>query len=192
MESTSDFAALLHAWGHGDPRARDQLFAEIYDDLRAVATRRFQAERREHTLQPTAVVHELYLRLQRQRRVSWRNRRELFAVIPELIRRILVDHARKRLADRRQGEAPQHRLPLSAASEVPADCPHELCALKDGLRALERHDARGSRVVALHVFEGLTFAEVAEALNVAQATVYRDWAHALLWLRRHFCNPEAS
>lgn len=183
MEIGEDVTALLQAWRSGDTQAKDRLFPLIYEDLRAVARRRLRGEREGHTLQPTAVVHELYLRLSRQRRPAWRSRRQLFATIPVLIRRILVDHARRRRAACRGGDEELFRVPLEAVEHL-STAAIDRSPLQDGLPALEKHDARSATVLNLHVFGGLTFSEVAQALGLGQATVYRDWNYARLWLRR--------
>ncbi len=183
MAEANDLTDLLRAWSRGDPNARDQLMPQIYGDLRLIAANQLARERPGHTLQPTAVVNELYLRLQAQRRVSWDSRSDFFAVAAKLIRRILVDHARKRQAARRGGKDAL-RVSLDQDLGFPVERAPELIALDDALGSLEKHDERSSRVVELHIFGGLTFAEISRLLEVAQATVYRDWQHARLWLRR--------
>ncbi len=183
MQTPADLTGLLQAWSRGDAGARDQLMPRIYGDLRGIAARQLAGERPGHTLQPTAVVNELYLRLHAQRRVSWDNRIDFFAVAAKLIRRILVDHARKRQAARRGG-GDVFRVSIDQNLGIPVERAPELIALDDALDTLEAHDPRSSRVVELHIFSGLTFAEIADLLEVAQATVYRDWNHARLWLRR--------
>ena len=181
--SSADLTELLQDWSRGNPDARDQLMPLIYDDLRSIAANQLRGERRGHTLQPTAVVHELYLRLHAQNRVQWKNRRQLFAVAAKLVRRILVDHARKRHADRRGG-GEVFLVSIDQVIGLPEEREPELLALDDALQALEQHDERGHQVVEFHIFSGLTFIEIAEVLEVSEATVYRDWDHARLWLRR--------
>ena len=191
MRTPDDLTDLLKAWSRGDADARDQLMPRIYRDLRSIAANQLARERPGHTLQPTAVVNELYLRLQAQRRVNWESRRDFFAVAAKLIRRILVDYARKKQAERRGGKDVL-RVSLDQDLGFPVERAPELIALDDALEALEGHDARSSRVVELHIFGGLTFAEISRLLEVAQATVYRDWQHARLWLRRQLEGPGAE
>ncbi len=181
--SEGDISRLLKAWNEGDERARDQLIPMVHDDLRGIARRQYERERRDHTLQPTALVNELYLKLVNQRRVRWQNRREFFAVSAKLIRRILVDHARRRRAAKRGSDGV--RISFDEALGLPIVSDPTLIALDDAIEDLEKVDPRGARVVELHVFGGLTFEEIAEVLGVARGTVFRDWKHARLWLRRY-------
>jgi RNA polymerase sigma factor (TIGR02999 family) len=178
----SEISRLLQAWNVGDTSARDRLIPLVYDDLREIARRHFQREAPGHTLQPTALVHELYGRLKNQRRVQWRNRKEFFAVSANMIRRILVDYARKRRAAKRGDGGP--KISFDEALGVGVEEPN-LLALDDALKDLEKIDPRGSQVVELHAFGGLSFDEIAEVLGVARSTTLRDWKHARLWLRRH-------
>ncbi len=178
---SSDVSRLLQAWNDGDTEARDQLMPLVFDDLREIAQRHYRREGSGHTLQPTALVNELYMKLKGQRGVQWRSRREFFAVSANMIRRILVDHARKRQAVKRGEEAP--KISFDEAFGLTMKEPM-LIALDDALKALEQVDPRGSRVVELHAFGGLRFEEIAETLEVARSTVFRDWKHAKLWLRR--------
>ena len=178
----TEVTELLQAWNDGDAHARDQLFPLIFDDLKAIARCHYSHEDSSHTLQPTAIVNELYLKLVRQRQVSWADRRGFFAVASELMRRILVDHARKRLAARRGGDVP--RLVFNDALGLHAVQDEVLVTLDEGLEELAQEDPRGQRVVELHVFGGLTFDEIALSLKVTRRTVMRDWKHARLWLRR--------
>ncbi len=181
-----EISRLLSAWSDGDLEARDRLIPLVFDELRAIARRHYQRERQDHTLQPTAVVNELYVRLAAQKSVQWRHRREFFAVAARLIRRILVDHARKRRAAKRgQGEP---RVAFDEALGLPAMEDPMLLALDEALDALAAADPRGGRVVELHVFGGLLFKEIAEVLEISRATVMRDWKHARLWLRRQLAD----
>ncbi len=183
----SDITELLQAWNSGDLSARDRLIPLVADELRAIARQHYQKERPDHTLQPTALVNELYLKLTGQRNVHWRNRKQFFAVASKLIRRILVDYARKRGAAKRGSDEPKisfDELSLPAMEE-PA-----LLELDDGLKDLEMIDPRGASVVELHIFGGLTFVEIADVIEVSRPTVMRDWKHARLWLRRHLRRAE--
>ncbi len=182
MPTTSgDITDLLRAWNDGDEHARDSLMPLVFDDLREIARRHYDREELGHTLQPTALVNELYLKLKGQRSVQWRNRREFFAIAAQMIRRILVDHARSRRAVKRGDGGP--KVSFDEAFGLPVVEP-SLIALDDALKDLEKVDPRGSRVVELHAFGGLRFDEIAEVIGVARSTVLRDWKHAKLWLRR--------
>ncbi len=182
MTPAGEITRLLNAWGDGDSDARDRLIPLVFDDLRQIARRQFEREKPGHTLQPTAIVNELYLKLLHQRQVNWESRRDFFAVSAELIRRILVDHARKRQAKKRGGDGP--KIALDEALGVSGEPDPALIALDDALESLAELDPRGSRVVELRIFAGLTLEEIAEILQVARSTVIRDWNHATLWLRR--------
>ncbi|MEM1204624.1 MAG: ECF-type sigma factor [Acidobacteriota bacterium] len=180
---SSDVSRLLLDWSDGDADARDQLMPLVFDELHAIAKHQYDMERPGHTLQPTALVGELYLRLQRQNQVKWHNRREFFAVAARLIRRILVDHARKRQAVKRGSGGP--KVVFDEALGLPSLPALALVALDDAIEDLCKVDERGGQVVELHAFGGLTFDEIAETLGVGRATVLRDWRHARLWLRRY-------
>lgn len=178
----SEVTALLDAWSDGDPAALDQLMPFVYDELHRIASRQFRREGDDHTLQPTAVVNEAYLRLKGQRKVKWHSRNEFFAVAATLIRRVLVDHARRRRRAKRGGGMP--KLPLDdAIGLAEAEAP-SFVALDDALVALAAFAPRQCRIVELRIFTGLTLEEVAEVLKIGRTTVYREWNAALLWLRR--------
>ena len=181
---------LLQAWGAGDASALDALFPIVYDELRQRAGRVLGRERAGHTLQPTALVHEAYLRLVDQQRVQWEGRSQFFAIAARVMRRVLVDHARARLAGKR-GAGAQHvtlidaRFDVDAASAaVSVDEAVDLLALDDALQRLVAFDARKARLVELRYFAGLSIPEAAESLGVSQATVIRDWNVARRWLHR--------
>jgi len=178
----SEVTRLLQAWSGGDSEARDQLIPLVFDELRHIARRQLKLEKPGHTLQPTALVHELYVKLVDQKRVQWESRRDFFAVAAQLIRRILVDYARKRHAAKRGSGGP--KISLDEALGLPDVRDPNLIALDDALQALEQVDPRGSRIVELHVFAGLKLEEIAEVLKISRSTVIRDWNHAKLWLRR--------
>ena len=188
MEShDAEISRLLCAWSDGDPEARDRLIPLVLAELRAIANRQMKHEQAGHTLQPTAIVNELYLRLVNQKQVQWRHRSEFFGVASTLIRRILVDHARKRRAARR-GPA-ELKVSFDEALGVPAMEDSSILALDEALKALKEVDSRGAQVVELHAFGGLSFEEVAEVLKIGRATALRDWNHARLWLRRYLSRP---
>ena len=181
---------LLQAWGAGDASALDALFPIVYGELRQRASRVLGRESAGHTLQPTALVHEAYLRLVDQRVVRWEGRTQFFAVAARVMRRVLVDHARARLAGKR-GAGSQHVTLLDArlddaamnASNDSLDT-IDLLALDDALVRLAAFDARKSRLVELRYFAGLSIPEAAESLGISQATVIREWSVARRWLHR--------
>jgi RNA polymerase sigma factor (TIGR02999 family) len=167
-------------WGRSDKQALDQMLPVIYEELHRLASHYLSREATGHTLQPTALVHEAYLRLVDQRRVDWRNRAQFLGLAASMMRRILVNHARDRAARKRGSGAQQVSLSLV---ESPSGQPEvELIALEDALQGLAALDARKSRVVELKFFGGLTIEEIAEVLQVSGATVEREWAFARAWL----------
>jgi len=179
----SDVTALLLAWGRGEAEAREELIPLVYAELRRLAGRAMAGERGDHTLEPTALVHETYLRLIRQSGVPWQNRAHFFGVAARLMRQILVDHARAHKADKRGGGKP--RLTLDSALAATAGGNEvELLALDDALTELTRIDEDQGRIVELRFFGGLSVVETAEALGISTATVKRDWAVARAWLFR--------
>lgn len=177
----TDVTLLLNAWGDGKQEALDELMPLVYQELRKLARSYLRAERPDHTLQPTALVNEAYLRLVDQNGVHWRNRRHFFGIAAQLMRRILVDHARKRHADKRGGGGAL--LPFEDAKGVPAKA-RELVALDDALSDFADIDPRSAKIVELRQFGGLSIDETAEILDVSPATVKRDWTAAKAWLRR--------
>jgi RNA polymerase sigma factor (TIGR02999 family) len=179
----SEVTGLLIAWGKGEPQAAERLLPAIYDELHRQAARAMRRENVGHTLQATALVHEAYMRLVDQDRVEWRNRAHFFGIAAQLMRRILVDHARGRLADKRGGGA--HHVTLSdvnAAADRGDDL--DVLALHEALERLAALDAQQARVVELRYFGGMNIEETAEALDISPATVKREWAMARAWLRR--------
>lgn len=175
-----EITELLTAWQGGDESARDRLVPLVYGELRRLARRYLNGERRDHTLQTTALIHEAYLRLAGQDRVQWQNRSHFFGVAAELMRRILVDHARSIRAVKRGGN--WLRVPFEEAAVVSPEKAAEVLAVDEALRRLEALDPRKSRVVELRFFGGLTVEETAEALGLSAATVARDWEAARAWL----------
>jgi len=172
---------LLRAWGRGDTQAREDLLPLVYQELRRRASAYLRRERPDHTLQPTALVHEAYIRLTAQRRVSWLNRTQFFAIAAQLMRRILVDHARERQAAKRPGGI-RVTFEEGAQAVLPSDC--ELLMLDDALHDLARLDPRQAEIVELKYFAGLSETEVAAVLSLSRATVTRDWQSARAWLYR--------
>jgi RNA polymerase sigma factor (TIGR02999 family) len=174
--------SLLVAWGHGDPAALERLIPLVEVELRRLARRYMSHERAGHTLQPTALVNEAYLKLVAVRHVQWHDRSHFFAVSARLMRRILVDHARSRRSLKRGRGAPQ--VTLDEAFAVSMSPGPDLIAVDDALNALAAIDKRKSRVVELRIFGGLTADETADVLKVSSNTVIRDWKFAKAWLAR--------
>jgi RNA polymerase sigma factor (TIGR02999 family) len=188
MPRDDDVTGLLVAWGRGDPAADGRLMALVYDDLRRVARRRLRAERSDHSLAPTALVHEAYLRLVGLKRVRWQNRAHFFAVAARVMRRILVDHARAHVAAKRGGVG--WRVPLGnrVGATEPTDV--HLLDLEAALEKLAAIDSRLSDLVVLRFFGGLTVEEAGEALDLSPATVKRDWSRARAFLFRELRSSE--
>ena len=180
---------MLLAWAAGDNAAGEQLLPVIYADLHRQASRAMRRERGEHTLQATALVHEAYLRLVDQRRVAWQNRAQFFGVAAQVMRRILVDHARGQHAAKRGGGMQQITLGgLERASVQPNQDSVDVLALHDALEKLAAMDPDQARLVELRYFGGLNIEETAETLGVSPATVKREWTVARAWLRRELSN----
>ncbi|HXH06871.1 MAG TPA: sigma-70 family RNA polymerase sigma factor [Vicinamibacterales bacterium] len=179
--SEADVTRLLTEWTAGNLAARDQLIPLVYDELREIAGRWLRRERTGHTLQPTALVHEAYLRLVDQRRVRWRDRAHFFAVAATTMRRVLVDHARRRGAAKRGGGAAT--IPIDDEVLGTALAP-DILALDEALSALAALDERQVRIVELRVFAGLTIEEAAEVLRLSPSTIKADWSLAKAWLYR--------
>jgi RNA polymerase sigma factor (TIGR02999 family) len=172
--------ALLIAWGAGDERAREQMLPLVYDELRRLAAGYLRRERPGHTLQPTALVHEAYVRLIDQRQVDWSNRAQFIGLAAVMMRRILVNHARDRVAEKR-GAGAEH-VPLTVAGD-PAGAPDvDLLDLHEALDRLAERDPRKGQIVELKFFGGLTIEEIAETVRISRATVEREWKFARAWL----------
>jgi RNA polymerase sigma factor (TIGR02999 family) len=175
------------SWSQGDKQALNELMPLVYEELRRLAKSYLRRERPDHTLQGTAVVHEAFLRLIDQNRVQWQNRAHFFGVAAQMIRHILVDHARAQLAGKRGGGAA--KLSLDEAMAVPGGKDVDLLALDDALIRLAKMDEQQSRIVELRYFGGLTIEETAEVIGVSPATVKRDWVMAKAWLHRTLTSP---
>jgi len=175
-----DVTTLLGAWREGDPGARDRLMLVVYDELRRRAAAYLRRERREHTLEPTALVHEAYLRLVNQDRTDWQNRAQFFAVASQMMRRILIDHARGGRMAKRSGRWVRVALDEDVADLHPRDV--EVLDLDRALSRLAQMDERKSRIAELRFFGGLSLEEVGHVLNISRATVERDWQLARAWL----------
>ena len=171
---------LLLDWSEGDARARDEVLPLVYDELRRLAALYLLRERPDHTLQPTALVHEAYLRLVDQRHVNWRNRAQFVGLAAVMMRRILVNYARDRAAGKRGGDL--QKVPLSDADEPARPQDVDVIVLHDALDQLSAIDPRKGRIVELKFFGGLTTNEIAEVLQLSPATIERDWSFARAWL----------
>jgi RNA polymerase sigma factor (TIGR02999 family) len=178
--SRSEVTQLLQQWSDGRQEALDRLLPEIYAELRRLASSYLRRERRDHTLQPTALVHEAFLKLVDQRAVRWQNRAHFFGIAAQAMRRILVDHARAHVADKRG--AGGQRVLLDDAQLVGAMPDIDVLALDEVLTRLATFDPQQSRVVELRFFGGLTMEETAEVLHISPATVGREWTMAKAWL----------
>ena len=180
VPTARDVTALLHAWTEGDLDAREQLMPLVYDELRRRAAVCLRRERPAHTLQPTALVHEAYLRLVDQKHAAWQNRAQFFAVAAEIMRRILVDWARARRAAKRSGR--WSRVTLDPALAEARASAVDVLDLDRALTKLAAFDARKSRIAALRFFAGLTVEETGEVLQLSPKTVEREWQAARAWL----------
>jgi RNA polymerase sigma factor (TIGR02999 family) len=181
--SRGEVTGLLMAWNEGDPRAVGRLMPLVYAELREIAGRQFRRERAGHTLQPTAVVHEAYFRLVDQTRVTWKNRGHFFAIAAQAMRRILIDHARAREAEKRGGGETRVTLDVGIASSEPAD-DIDLLALDEALVRLKDLDEPQARIVELRFFGGLSIQETAEAMETSPSSVKREFRSARAWLFR--------
>jgi RNA polymerase sigma factor (TIGR02999 family) len=174
---------LLARWKDGDEAALQELVPIVHEELRRLARRQMAGERPGHTLQPTALVNEAYLRLADLNRMQWQDRAHFFAMAARLMRRILVDAARSRAYQKRGGGVKQ--VSFTETLEVAASQPTDVVALDEALEALAQVDERKSRVVEMRFFGGLSIEETAEVLSVSRETVKRDWTFAKMWLLRH-------
>lgn len=173
---------MLGDWSAGEPEAAARLIPLVYQELRQQARQFLHRERNDHTLQPTALVHEAFLRLAGQERAQWQNRAQFFGVAGQLMRRVLVDHARAHLAEKRGGGA--ERVEFDEAALAPEERAANLILLDEALHKLATVDARKSRIVELRFFAGLSVEETAEAMGLSSAMIRRDWTVAKAWLHR--------
>jgi RNA polymerase sigma factor (TIGR02999 family) len=181
---SQDITQWLHAWSGGDPTALNELLPLVYDELRRQAARYLRRERRNHTLQTTALVHEAYLKLAEQTQIQWANRAQFFGIAAQMMRRILVDYARHRHRDKRGGSNEDVPLEEAATLVVSGGQNVDLLALDEALTRLAALDAEQARVVELRYFGGLSVEETAEVTGRSLATINRDWRSAKVWLHR--------
>ncbi len=188
IASSIDVTGLLVRWSRGEPEALDRLMPVIYAECRRIAAQQLRKEHRDHTLDPTALVHELYLRLVDQRRASWANRTQFFGVAAQLMRRVLVDYARARQAHKRGGSATF--VSLAAAADTPDESRvADVLAIDEALERLAAFDPEQVRIIELRFFAGLTVEETARLVGRSPRTVKREWRLAKAWLYREL-RPE--
>lgn len=186
-KQTPEITQILQDWNNGDENAKERLLPFVYDELKRQARRLMSKERADHTLQPTALVHEAFLKLLKQSGIEWRDRSHFYGIASRLMRQILVDHARLYASDKR-GSNPIHfsiddvQIPI----ETRAD---SILALNEVLKRLEEFDEQQAKIVEMRFFGGMTNQEVAENLDISERTVGREWQSARLWLYREL-NPE--
>jgi RNA polymerase sigma factor (TIGR02999 family) len=190
MRDPQHVTTLITNWRAGDEKARDELFELVYNELRRVARHCLRYERPGHTLQPTALVNELYLRLIASEPVMWQNRAHFFAIAAQTLRRLLVDSARARKAEKRGGG--QVKISLTSANGWGESRDEDLLSVDQALRRLADLEPRAARVVELRFFAGLSEAEAAEVLKVSDRTVKRDWKVARAWLMTHLAPGTSS
>ncbi len=184
--SPGDVTQLLAAWSNGDQEAQERLIPLVYDELRQLADRYLRRERPDHTLQPTALVHEAYLRLVKQPEVRWQNRAHFFGIAAHVMRQILVNHAVSHRTAKRGGAA--SKVPLDDAAGLSQERDLDLLALDEALARLATLDPQQSRIVELRFFGGLTIDETADVLAISAATVKREWSTAKAWLHCEMTN----
>ncbi len=180
MDTAPNVTQLLLAWSDGDREALEELTPLVYGELKKIAEGYLRRERADHTLQPTALAHEAYIKLIDQQHVRWQNRAHFYGIAAQAMRRILVDHARARLAGKRGSGGAV--VSLDEAVDISDERAGQLLALDEALKTLAELDPQNSRVVELKYFGGMTLEETAEALGISRATVIREWKMAKAWL----------
>ncbi len=190
MTSSEEVTHLLHKVEAGDHQAAERLMPLVYDELRRLASHYLKSERPDHTLQPTALVHEAYLRMVEQTRVNWQSRAHFFAVAASMMRRVLIDYARSHKAEKHSGA--WQKLPLDEALALSQPDDFDLIALDDALKDLSRLDEQQGRIVELRFFGGLTLDETAEVMGISRSTVKRDWLMAKAWLFAQLSNRTST
>lgn len=187
-ESRNELTQVLDAIDHGDNAAADRLIPLVYDDMRALAADYMKREAPGHTLQPTALVNEAFLKLVGQERVEWKGRSHFFAVGAEIMRRILVDHARAKKRAKRGGD--RQRIELTEECQVSRRSDIDLLEIDEALGKLAERDARQAKIVELRFFGGLTVGEVAGVLGISKRSVESEWTMIRAWLRRELADEE--
>ena len=191
MPGPEEITRLLVEHRNGDRDALDRLLPLVYDELRKIAARYLRSERQDHTLQPTALVHEAYMRLADQRNVDWRNRAQFLGIAAQIMRRMLVDHARGHNAGKRGSGATKLSIDEALDAAVDSSGAIDVQALDEALERLAELDEQQSRIVELRYFGGLSVEETAQVLGVSAPTVKRDWAMARAWLKRQLSGSTA-
>jgi len=181
-ENLQEISVILKDWSEGNRASADRLLSLVYDELRKIAGQYLKKEKSDHTLQPTALVHEAYMKLIDISDISWNDRAHFFAVSANIMRHILVDHARAKLAEKRGGDA--QRISLEDADSLSSEPDIDLLAVDEALNELAKFDEQQSRIVELRFFGGLTIEETAHVAGISPATVKREWAMAKAWLHR--------
>jgi RNA polymerase sigma factor (TIGR02999 family) len=189
-QSCGEVTELLVRWSNGEAAAREELVPVVYDELRHLARHHLASQRPDHTLQSTALVHEAYIRLAGHNWARWQNRHHFFGVAAQLMRQILVDHARRRHAAKRGGNS--LTLTLDEAVAVPHEREVDLVALDDALNALAALDPRQSQIVELRFFGGLSIEDTSHVLGISPATVKREWATARTWMYAELCRARST
>lgn len=190
QERPENITELLASYGRGDKESLDQLMPVVYDELRRQAARYLRREKAGHTLQTTALIHEAYVRLVDQRNMQWQNRAHFFGIAAQMMRRILVDHARSKKRAKRGGS--DIRVSLGDAEVAAKDQELDVVALDEALERLALIDKQQSRVVELRFFSGLSVEETAEVMGISKSTVKRDWSVAKAWLHRELSGDIAK
>jgi RNA polymerase sigma-70 factor, ECF subfamily len=185
---SSQVTQLLETFDPGDRPAGEQLFADVYTELRVLAARYLRRERKSHTLQPTALVNEAYLKLVGQTRVDWRSRAHFLAIAAQAMRQILVDHARRHRAARRGGN--RHRISLDDNLIIESNRNVDLLALEDALTKLAKLDPRQAQMIELRFFGGLSMADVAQVMAISKRSLEREWTMVRAWLRRELSRSD--
>ena len=185
---SSRVTQLLEKLEPGARHAEEQLFADVYTELRAIASRYLHRERKSHTLQPTALVHEVYLKLVGQTQVDWQGRAHFLAIAAQAMRQILVDHARRHRAAKRGGN--RHRIALDDNLVIESNRDVDLLAIEDALTKLTKLDPRQAQMIELRFFGGLGIAEVAKVMGISKRSAEREWTMVRAWLRRELSTRE--
>jgi RNA polymerase sigma-70 factor, ECF subfamily len=188
MAGQSTVSELLLSWGQGNLEARDRLLPVVYSELKRRAAAYLRRERHDHTLQPTALVHEAYLRLVRGDTIEWQNRAHFFGIAAQVMRRVLIDHARERQAEKRGGATVRVALEEGVAASEPVSC--DLVLLNQALDELALLDPRQAQIVELRYFGGLSEQDVATMLSLSRATISREWHTARAWLYRRMTTTQ--
>ena len=185
---SSRVTQLLEKFEPGDRETTEQLFADVYTELRAIAAGYLRRERKNHTLRPTALVHEVYLKLVDQTRVGWRSQAHFLAIAAQAMRRILVDHARRRAATKRGGN--RHRIALDDNLAIESNRDEDVLELEAALTKLTKLDRRQAHMIELRFFGGLSIAEVAKVTRISKRSVEREWTMVRAWLRRELSTSD--